>query len=457
MCRAQVVVGAGYGDEGKGTLTDALAARAAEAGTVVRFNGGAQAGHTVELPDGRRHVFAHVGSGTFAGWTTVLSRFFVCHPPLFLREWQALARLGTTPDVTVDPRCPVTTPFDMLVNQWAEQARGAARHGSVGVGFGETVGRCEDPAHALRVADLPCPDNLRQRLTAIRDVWLPARLATLGVPPPVEEQATLLRSPALIDRFVEDCAAFLARVAVRVPDLHGPIVFEGAQGLLLDQDRGAFPYVTRSNTGLRNVLALAGEAGIKALDVHYVTRCYATRHGAGPLAHAWAAPRPVVVDRTNLPHPYQGTPRQGWLDLDVLGAAIAVDLSDARGTGLAVRHGLAVTCLDQADAARWSWVSEGQRRHGSAKACAAEAARHARGPLLWQGHGPTRQGLVRLRGRRAAGRLAAIDPGATRLPEPAGQFHRPVDLDQAALERRGSFLGRPGEAVSLAVSERHLG
>lgn len=397
---AMVVIGAGYGDEGKGALTDALAARAGRAGTVVRFNGGAQAGHTVELPDGRRHVFAHVGAGSFAGWRTALSRFFVCHPSLFLREWQALARLGVTPDVTVDPRCPVTTPYDMLVNQWAEQARGAARHGSVGVGFGETVGRCEDPAYALHVADLTHPDRLRDRLAAIRDAWTPTRLAALGLPAPAGEQAALLRSPALLDRFVEDTAAFLARVETGVPFLRGPVVFEGAQGLLLDQDRGAFPHVTRSNTGLRNVLVLAAEAGIGRLDVHYVTRCYATRHGAGPLGHAWTTARPRVVDRTNQPHPYQGTPRQGWLDLDVLGRSIAADLSDARGSGLEVRHGLAVTCLDQADA-RWSWMAGGRLRHGSPEACAAEAAACAGSPLLWQGWGPVRGDLAQLLPRRA--------------------------------------------------------
>ncbi|MEJ2125462.1 MAG: adenylosuccinate synthetase, partial [Alphaproteobacteria bacterium] len=134
---AKAVIGAAYGDEGKGLITDALVASCGAAATVVRFNGGAQAGHTVTLPDGRRHVFHHIGSGTLAGAPTFLSRFFVANPILLATEIANLAAMGFTPSIAIDPDAPVTTPFDMMINQFAETARGSGRHGSCGLGFGE--------------------------------------------------------------------------------------------------------------------------------------------------------------------------------------------------------------------------------------------------------------------------------------------------------------------------------
>src|SRR5262245_5537631 len=97
--KAHAVIGAGYGDEGKGVLVDALASTRSGPTVVVRSNGGAQAGHTVTLPDGRRHVFHHFGAGALAGAATHLSRFFVHHPMLFASEREALIALGARVDV----------------------------------------------------------------------------------------------------------------------------------------------------------------------------------------------------------------------------------------------------------------------------------------------------------------------------------------------------------------------
>ena len=82
---ARVVIGAQFGDEGKGRLTAHHVVEVGDDAIVVRFNGGAQAGHTVVAPDGRRHVFSHVGSGALTGAATYLSRFFVANPILFLK------------------------------------------------------------------------------------------------------------------------------------------------------------------------------------------------------------------------------------------------------------------------------------------------------------------------------------------------------------------------------------
>ena len=343
---AHAVIGAGYGDEGKGAATDRLAATLGPRALVVRHNGGAQAGHTVIAPDGRRHVFGHIGSGSFAGVPSYLSEYFVASPILCLRELAALASLGVQPQLYVDAGCAVTTPYDMLLNQAVEAARGAGRHGSCGVGFGETIERHGHAGFALTIADLRKPVRLRERLEAIRRDWLPARAAALGL----DRLPAVAYDNALSVRFVDDCARFLA--AIEVCDagvLRGrPLIFEGAQGLGLDMDRGAFPHVTRSHTGIRNAVTLTRAAGLDALQVQYATRAYATRHGAGPLAHELpAAPAAAVRDATNRPNDWQGRLRFGWLDLDRLATDIRTDLADAGA--LAVTAELIVSCLDQMD------------------------------------------------------------------------------------------------------------
>ena len=351
--RAQAVIGSGYGDEGKGLMTDALASRTPDA-IVVRSNGGAQAGHTVVTPDGTRHVFHHVGAGAFAGARTHFSRHFVAHPMMLLGEWQALRTLGADLRITSDPRALVTTPYDVMINQALELDRGGARHGSTGLGFGETIERNLRPEFAIATADLFRPD-LAYRLRRIRTEWVPARLATLGVASVPEQIDAALADDAVIGRFLAECADYLDRVGLW-PDRRlgekGNVIFEAAQGLLLDQDYGAFPFVTRSNTGLRNILAIAEEAGLAAIDATYVTRAYTTRHGAGPLPGETQSLDGVAVhDPTNMPNAWQGTLRLAPLDTGILRHAIAHDLGTAAGSGVFVNATLAVTCLDQVEEA----------------------------------------------------------------------------------------------------------
>lgn len=340
--RATAVIGANFGDEGKGLLTDYLAARDPGGTVVVRFNGGAQAGHTVLTPAGRRHVFHHFGSGSLAGARTALSRHFIVNPFLWDKERRELA--GAAPPMDVDRRAPLTTPFDMLVNQEAERFRAGCRHGSCGIGINETVERCAGPL-ATVVADVERPARLRGLLAEIAGRSLP-RLEQLGVPPSTFFRE-MLQSESLVDSYLALCEEF--RRAERLVD--GPavlsgfahIVFEGAQGLLLDERHRFFPHVTRSRTGLPNVVQTADELGLRELEVVYVTRAYMTRHGAGP----FPTERPGLSfpDPTNAPNEWQGALRFGDLDLGLLAESVANDLAEAGR--LAVSPCLAVTCLDQ--------------------------------------------------------------------------------------------------------------
>ena len=342
---AKAVIGAGYGDEGKGLMTDYHAAEGAS--VVVRSNGGAQAGHTVTTRAGIRHVFHHIGSGALADVPTHLSRFFIVNPIVFRDELLAVKPLGST-ICSADPKALVTTPFDMMINQIIEMQRGTGRHGSCGLGIGETEERSLNPEFRLQVADLLGPTvESQELLRGIRDEWVPRRLQKLGVSDIPSGFVAALKSDDVIERFLADCAFFTGYTKI-LPDRDLPnrVIFEGAQGLLLDQDYGAFPYVTRSNTGLKNMVALAKEANIDRIEVTYATRAYVTRHGAGPLAHEGVdMPWLKMIDHTNKSNEWQGSIRQAPLDVDVLAAAIRHDLTLA--VGVDIVPVISMSCLDQ--------------------------------------------------------------------------------------------------------------
>jgi len=394
MKSAQVVIGANYGDEGKGLITDFLASET-EKPLVIRHNSSAQAGHTVITPDRRRHVFHHVGSGAFTGASTFLSQFFVAHPMLLNEELTALEALDVTPTLYVDPRTTVVVPYDVLINQLAEDARGDGRHGSCGIGFGEAVERNLRPRFAIRVRDFKQPEWVFDRLRAIRDGWVPRRLRTLDLTIP-EDRREMFTGDAVLWRWMEDMSAFRERTVMVEPGElpPGAPIFEGAQGLLLDEDGADFPHVTRSKTGLANAVRTAQEAGIERLDVTYVTRAYLTRHGAGPLANELPSAPEGVEDATNQPNAFQGSLRFAWLDLDSLAERIRKDMN-IRAQGIAINAQIAVTCLDQLD--EISYIIEGKVRVGDAAQFVADVEAKTNLSVAFSSQGPSRLDVMRCR------------------------------------------------------------
>lgn len=294
--RARAVIGANFGDEGKGLMTDYLCATEG-AGMVVRFNGGAQAGHTVVSPAGDRHVFHHFGSGTLAGVPTFLSQFFVCNPLVALAEADQLLDLNYRPVLYAHPNCLVSTFADMIINQRKEQTRGDKRHGSVGMGFNETINRSSIPELKITMSDLWNNIPLEDRLSQICNKYAHFRTG-LAIELP----------DAMISNFIKLSQKFADSVnPLGISQCADP-VFEGAQGLLLDQDNKEFyPHLTRSNTGMKNVRILCDQANIKNVDIYYVSRTYMTRHGAGPMPNEDASMK--YEDNTNLPHQFQGNLR----------------------------------------------------------------------------------------------------------------------------------------------------
>jgi adenylosuccinate synthase len=327
--RTTAIIGAMYGDEGKGLTTDFIAKRNVDDyltrdGLVVRFNGGAQAGHTVVTPDGRRHVFKHHGSGTFVNVPTFLSRFFICNPILATAERTALSALGVTPHLIVDENCIVTTPWDMLLNQAIEATRGHKRHGSCGVGINETCVR-EENGFSLKVKDL-CNLSDTSRILLDAMSYYEGRMSFANdAIPEIAAIKRAMNNPILFTDFINTCSAFVRMITMvpSMPLLKKFIIFEGAQGLLLDQNHSNYPHVTRSNTGIKNVLELLDEASMDLDELIYVTRCYTTRHGAGPLMHEDADMR--FEDDTNIDNQYQGSLRYAPLDIDSFYAATGAD------------------------------------------------------------------------------------------------------------------------------------
>ena len=147
------VIGAGFGDEGKGQMVDYFAATG-EYETVVRFNGGSQAGHTVVTPDGKTHIFSQIGAGAFTGLRTHISRHMMVNPIFFMREFLDLTdKLGVAPKVSLDPEVEMILPIDVSLNRQSELTRDAmaqagnrgGRHGSCGHGYNNALRRSKYP------------------------------------------------------------------------------------------------------------------------------------------------------------------------------------------------------------------------------------------------------------------------------------------------------------------------
>lgn len=319
MRRTFIVAGLGFGDEGKGSWVDHLVRRHGVK-YVVRFNGGAQAGHNVVAPDGREHIFAQFGAGMFTpGTHTCLSRFMLIEPEALLREAGELEDkrvknpLGR---MIVSASAPIITPFNRLLNRIQEIARGASRHGSCGFGIGITQRDVETLGEkALYVRDIQ-DGRAFDKLKFLQEM----RVEEARGFATSENSDLLLRLEAVDLRYYSELFAhFCARVkVVEDAELSAIIrehdtVFEGAQGVLLDQWYGFFPHCTRSNCTFKNAQELLCEAQFAGTAEKIgLLRGYGTRHGAGPFACEDSELRlPPCHNQLNK---WQGGFRLGWFD-----------------------------------------------------------------------------------------------------------------------------------------------
>lgn len=323
---SNIIIGSGFGDEGKGLVTSWRCANTKNP-LVVRFNGGHQCGHQVNY-NGKKHIFSSFGSGTLQGVPTYWSEYCTFHPSAFLNEYQLLK--SHKPLIYVNPLCPVTTFFDVDENRTAERIKA---NGSVGVGFGATIKR-QEAYYKLFVQDLFHEKVLIEKLKRIANYY------------------GRTKHDSRMEEFLEDVKEVKNIITLSNDSImcceHTPI-FEGGQGILLDMDFGFFPNVTRSNTTSKNALKLFEDSGYSNYsnqrEIYYVTRCYTTRHGLGYMGEG----KPVTLKNnegeTNKSHEFQGEFRTSEMDFELLNYALECDKNFSR----MIRKNLVITCTDQLD------------------------------------------------------------------------------------------------------------
>lgn len=329
------LLGLGFGDCGKGRFTDFLCG-AWGAHTVVRFNGGAQAGHNVVLADGRHHTFSQFGAGSFhAGVATVLASPAVVHPTALRVEAVVLQRAGV-PDafarLFIDARCRVTTPFHQAAGRLREWERGAAAHGSCGVGVGETVRQAlAAPETTLHYGDLVHPARTLDTLEALRLALHREYANALPSSAEAAQELSVLADASLASRWLDAVQPCLRQSPPASADTigerlarAGTVLFEGAQGVLLDEWRGFHPHTTWSTVSTAAVEAVLRDAGIAAPVQHLgVLRSHLTRHGAGPLPTHDRALDARLAEPHNADDGWQGAFRRGHPDAVLLRYALA--------------------------------------------------------------------------------------------------------------------------------------
>lgn len=337
MAKSVVVLGTQWGDEGKGKIVDLLTESAA---AVVRFQGGHNAGHTLVI-NGEKTVLHLVPSGVLREQVRCLigNGVVVC-PEALMAEIAVLESRGVAvrERLSISPSCAVIMPYHIALDQARERARGKAAIGTTGRGIGPAY---EDKIarRGLRIADLFNSQRLADLLQQVMDYhnfvltrYFDAR------PVPIEPTiASALEYGEMIKPMCADVSQILA-------DLRrdgARIMFEGAQGALLDIDHGTYPYVTSSNTTVGG--ACTG-SGVGPRDIDYIlgiTKAYATRVGGGPFpSELFDDVGQGLAKRGDEFGATTGRARRcGWLDLVALRRAVQLN-------GIS---GLCVTKLDVLD------------------------------------------------------------------------------------------------------------
>jgi len=337
--KISIVLGLGFGDEGKGSFVNYLCSKA-ENPLVVRFSGGHQVGHTVAIGAFLRHVFSNFGSGTLLDVPTYWSEYCTLSPTGILKEGNALRRMGIEPKLIINGNAMITTPFDILQNRSLEEKN---NHGSVGVGFGTTIQRNEDHFH-LYARDLLYPKIRDEKLRLIINTYY-----KLNFNPKAEVQhATTKR---LYNDFLIACDDLVERYSI-VNDctwlVDYELIFEGSQGIMLDTDYGFFPHVTRSHTTSKNAIELIQKYNLPVdnATTYYITRAYQTRHGNGYMTNEGLDTSYIKENpnETNIMG-FQGEFRKSVLDIDLL--KYAVNCDGFHNPYNFSKKKIVITCLDQ--------------------------------------------------------------------------------------------------------------
>ena len=316
--RTIAVIGKNFGDEGKGYTCSRLASSLKNA-LIIKHNGGGQAGHTVEDPEGKwRFIHHQIGAGAEYHVPTLFADSFM--PDLFqlgkeVKEFTEL--FGFQPILYSEKNARVTTIDDVLLNMGAELARGKNRHGSCGMGIEECVQR-NAAGYGITVEELAgwTKQDLVDRLKQIRKEYTGRRAKILEIYPS-NSYYEMLNNETVLENFVIEVKENVKLLKLVDADRKWlekfqHLIFETGQGLLLDQDNETYaPHLTSSKTGIHNPAVFLEKRGLFLDEAIYVTRPYVTRHGNGPLpceVDSFELPG-LGEDLTNQPNEWQGTLR----------------------------------------------------------------------------------------------------------------------------------------------------
>ncbi len=313
-----IVVGAQWGDEGKGKIVDLLTEKVR---LVVRWAGGANAGHTLVV-DGKKYVTRLIPSGVLRREVTcVLGEGMVIDPAVLVEEIRTFRDQGflaSEKNLVVAARAHLTLPHHRELDRLREERPGPGNIGTTRKGIGPTY-ESKAARIGLRVGDLFRPDRFRTLLARQHDVLAP-RLAELGgLAPDINEVATTYLALAdELKAYVKDASRFVHDTIVRGEN----VLFEGAQGVLLDVDHGTYPFVTSSSTTAGGACAGLGIGPTRIDAVMGIAKGYATRVGGGPFpTELTDATGDLLRKRGNEFGSVTGRPRRcGWLDLPALQA-----------------------------------------------------------------------------------------------------------------------------------------
>lgn len=350
MKSIKVVIGANFGDEGKGLMTNYFCLQNKKQNILnVRFNGTCQAGHTV-VDSEKRHIFSHFGSGSFnSNVITYLSSYFYVNPIIFNSEYQQLVELGVQPKVKIARNASVILIFDVLYNRYIENYRSKNRHGSCGLGLWESWLREQYREENLDNYILTVNDlqkgriKLFNKIKEIRDNYFSKKFERDNLPynEDLQIEEIFWKDDRIIELYVEDCKKMLSLVDIvdekDVLNEYDYVVFEGAQGLLLDWgNREYMPNLTASRTGLTNVISLIDLIEDEVdFEVCYATRSYFTRHGAGKFLSE-VKNKEILgvteVDKTNFKNLWQGSFRYGYFDYNLFIKTIYNDLGNIKNS-----------------------------------------------------------------------------------------------------------------------------
>ena len=345
------VVGVQWGDEGKGKVVDWLASRA---DVVVRFQGGHNAGHTLVV-DGTTYKLSLLPSGVVRGTLSIIGSGVVVDPWALLGEIDKIRDQGVniTPDVLkLAENATLILPVHSHLDKSRESASGSAKIGTTGRGIGpayeDKVGR-----RAIRVCDLADPDTLARKVDKLV-AHHNALLRGLG--------AEEVNAKEILDALLEVAPKILPYTSIvwqaldEVRHTRKRILFEGAQGAMLDVDHGTYPYVTSSNTVAGNVATGSGVGPSQVGYVLGICKAYTTRVGSGPFpTELFDEIGERIGDRGREFGTVTGRRRRcGWFDSVLVRQALKVG-------GV---HGIALTKLDVLDGLKELLICTGYKLNG---------------------------------------------------------------------------------------------